>query len=192
MPLEGMGGYGSGGTKARPLAAYRRRLCCFWSSIFVLAITSRKIKVQSDPRASDTARPLRHRPPYGQRTRTWASTFRGRVSGLLFCGECESGNLTATRRPLSRTDWTTARARRDQLPQTFQLRPRRNAGASFLPDARDRACAHRRLMSFGGKADIGRHCPLSFKWRREAAALRQEQRRLQSPASILKDSILVR
>src|SRR6516164_8217234 len=32
MPHEGTGGQrqGSWGTKAKPLAAYRRRLCCFW------------------------------------------------------------------------------------------------------------------------------------------------------------------
>jgi hypothetical protein len=48
------------GDEAKPLAAThpRWRLCCVNFGLFVLAITSRKIEMQSDARASDITRPM--------------------------------------------------------------------------------------------------------------------------------------
>jgi hypothetical protein len=61
-------------------------------------------------------------------------------------------------------------SRRDHLPQTDQPWPRRNAGASFLPDARGTSArAYIPLMfAFWGRADIGRHRPFGFKRRQMA------------------------
>jgi|SRR5215467_1508992 len=64
-------------------------------SLFVLAITSQNIDLQSDARASGITRPMDHRPPYGQKTQTAASALPS--SGLLFWSEKRSPQSAAPR-----------------------------------------------------------------------------------------------